>query len=185
LLWVFRNDTCAETALDAAPTVALCASSEDRAAASGSRVAPSRVRHTRGGPAGARGVRLADQHIVRGADQPHHPAACGRGRSSCHPLCKGIDGLRQQLSLFQTYHNFCLPHASLRQPLPQPLPTEGTGSAKHWRPCTPAMAAGLTAHVWSLREASSCKFFGDDLQLRGNLLGEPQLFPLLVEFHHF
>jgi hypothetical protein len=40
----------------------------------------------------------------------------------------------------------------LRQPLPQPLPTHGTGSAKQWRPCTPAMAAGLTDHVWSLRE---------------------------------
>jgi hypothetical protein len=25
-------------------------------------------------------------------------------------------------------------------------------SAKLWRPCTPAMAAGLTDHVWSLRE---------------------------------
>lgn len=31
----------------------------------------------------------------------------------------------------------------------------------------------------------SCKFFGDNLHLRGGLLGEPQLFPLLVEFHHF
>jgi hypothetical protein len=36
-----------------------------------------------------------------------------------------------------------------------------------------------------LQEKASCKFFGDDLQLRGNLLGEPQLCPLLVEFHHF
>ena len=30
---------------------------------------------------------------------------------------------------------------------------------------------------------TSCKFFGDDLHLRGGLLGEPQLFPLLVEFN--
>ncbi len=50
------------------------------------------------------------------------------------------------------YYNFCLPHASLRVPLPQPPPTNGTGSAKQWRPCTPAMAAGLTDHVWTLRE---------------------------------
>jgi hypothetical protein len=48
--------------------------------------------------------------------------------------------------------DFCLPHAALRQPLPQPLPTHGTGSAKPWRPCTPAMAAGLTDRVWTLRE---------------------------------
>jgi hypothetical protein len=32
---------------------------------------------------------------------------------------------------------------------------------------------------------SSCKFFGDYVHLRDGLLGEPQLFPLLVEFHHF
>jgi IS1 family transposase len=78
-----------------------------------------------------------------------HVAAIGRRVST---LCKGEDGLRQQLALFQTYHNFCLPHASLRQPLSQPLPTKGTGSAKQWRPCTPAMAAGLTDRVWTLRE---------------------------------
>ena len=78
-----------------------------------------------------------------------HVAAVGRRVST---LCKGEDGVRQQLALYQTYYNFCLPHASLRQPLPQPLPTNGTGSAKQWRPCTPAMAAALTDHVWTLRE---------------------------------
>jgi hypothetical protein len=45
--------------------------------------------------------------------------------------------------------DFCLPHASIRQPLSQPEPTKGSGSAKQWRPCTPAMAAGLTDHVWT------------------------------------
>jgi IS1 family transposase len=78
-----------------------------------------------------------------------HVAAVGRRVST---LCKGEDGVRQQLALYHAYYNFCLPHASLRQPLPQPLPTHGTGSATQWRPCTPAMAAGLTSHVWSLRE---------------------------------
>jgi hypothetical protein len=33
-----------------------------------------------------------------------------------------------------------------------PEPTNGTGSAKRWRPQTPAMAADLTDHVWTLRE---------------------------------
>jgi len=78
-----------------------------------------------------------------------HVAAVGRRVST---LCKGEDGLRQQLSLFQSYHNFCLPHVSLRQPLPQPEPTHSTGATKQWRPRTPAMAAGLTDHVWTLRE---------------------------------
>jgi hypothetical protein len=70
-----------------------------------------------------------------------HVAAVGRRVST---LCKGEDALRQQLALYHTYYNFCLPHTSLRQPLPQSLPTNGSGSATQWRPCTPAMAAGLT-----------------------------------------
>jgi len=78
-----------------------------------------------------------------------HVAAIGRRVST---LCKGENGLRQQLAVFHGYYNFCLPHASVRQPLPQPEPTNGTGSATQWRPCTPAMAAGLTDHVWTLRE---------------------------------
>jgi len=78
-----------------------------------------------------------------------HVAAVGRRVST---LCKGEDGVRQQLALYHTYYNFCLPHASVRQPLPQPLPTNGSGSAKWWRPQTPAMAASLTDHVWTLRE---------------------------------
>jgi IS1 family transposase len=67
-------------------------------------------------------------------------------------LCKGEAGLRQQLTLYQVYYNFCLPHASLRLPWPQPEPAHGRGSTKRWQPQTPAMAAGLTDHVWTLRE---------------------------------
>jgi IS1 family transposase len=78
-----------------------------------------------------------------------HVAAIGRRVST---LCKGEEGLHQQLALYHVYYNFCLPHASLRQALPQPLPTHGTGSAKRWQPRTPAMAAGLTDHGWTLRE---------------------------------
>ena len=66
--------------------------------------------------------------------------------------CKGEEGLRQQLALYHGYYNFCLPHASLRQRLPQSESTHGSGSAKRWRLQTPAMAAGLTDHVWTLRE---------------------------------
>jgi transposase-like protein len=78
-----------------------------------------------------------------------HGAAIGRRVAT---LCKGEEGLRQQLALYHVYYNFCLPHAGLRQPLPQPEPTKGNGAPKQWRSCTPAMAAGLTDHVWSLRE---------------------------------
>jgi IS1 family transposase len=78
-----------------------------------------------------------------------HVAAVGRRVMT---LCKHEDGVRQQLTLYHVYYNFCLPHASLRLPLPQSTPTHGHGSAKWWQPQTPAMAAGLTDHVWTLRE---------------------------------
>src|SRR5215813_7573706 len=78
-----------------------------------------------------------------------HGAAVGRRVMT---LCKGEEGLHQQLALYHVYYNFCLPHASLRLPLPQSEPTHGNGSAKRWQPQTPAMAAGLTDHVWALRE---------------------------------
>src|SRR4029453_16535129 len=55
------------------------------------------------------------------------------GRRSATP-CKREEGLRQQLALFQAYHNFVLPHASLRQALAEPVATNGCGSARVWRP---------------------------------------------------
>jgi IS1 family transposase len=82
-------------------------------------------------------------------DVRQHVAAIGR---RVNTVCKHEGGLRWQLALFHTYHNFCLPHASLRVPLAAPEPTNGAGSARKWRPCTPAMAAGLTDRVWTLRD---------------------------------
>jgi hypothetical protein len=49
-------------------------------------------------------------------------------------------------------NRFCLPHVNLRQPLLVPEPTNGRGSAKLWCLCIPAMAAGLTDCVGSLKE---------------------------------
>src|SRR5499433_1643973 len=46
-----------------------------------------------------------------------HVAAVGRRVST---LCKGEDGLREQLAVFHGYYNFCLPHASVRLSLPIP-----------------------------------------------------------------
>ena len=42
------------------------------------------------------------------------------------------------------------PDASLRLPLPDLMDVVESG--KRWQPRTPAMAAGLTDRVWSLRE---------------------------------
>ena len=38
-------------------------------------------------------------------------------------LWKGAEGLQQQRVLFQSYHHWVLPHASLRQPFLVPEPT--------------------------------------------------------------
>ena len=76
-------------------------------------------------------------------------AAIGR---RVNTLCQGEAGLRNQVKLFKIYYNLVLPHASLRQGLAEPMPTNGRGSVKRWRPCTPAMAAGFIDHVWSLTE---------------------------------
>jgi hypothetical protein len=76
-------------------------------------------------------------------------AAIGR---RVNTLCQGKDGLQHQLAVYHVYYNFVLPHSSLRQPLLVPEPTNGTGSAKRWQPYTPAMAARLTDHVWTLKE---------------------------------
>ena len=43
-------------------------------------------------------------------------AAIGR---RVNTVCKHEAGLRQQVALFQVYHNFVLPHASLRVSLPE------------------------------------------------------------------
>jgi IS1 family transposase len=99
---------------------------------------------------GACGWTISTAFIERlNLDIRQRVAAVGR---RVNTLCRGEASLLDQMVLFQAYHNFVLPHASLRQPLRVPGATLGTDSAKRWRPCTPAMAAGLTDHVWSLKE---------------------------------
>jgi IS1 family transposase len=69
---------------------------------------------------------------------------------------KDPDYLEDQLTLAFAYYHFVVPHRSLRQRLPQTLPTKGRkGSHKKWKPVTPAMAAGLTDHVWTMDELLS------------------------------
>lgn len=69
---------------------------------------------------------------------------------------KDRDYLEHQLTLAFAYYHFVAPHRGLRQRLPHALPTKGRkGSYKKWKPVTPAMAAGLTDHVWTLDELLS------------------------------
>ncbi len=69
---------------------------------------------------------------------------------------KDPDYLEHQLTLAFAYYHFVVPHRGLRQRLPRALPTKGRkGSYKKWKPVTPAMAAGLTDHVWTMDELLS------------------------------
>jgi len=53
--------------------------------------------------------------------------------------------LEALLYLVGCLYNFCTPHASLRLPA-------GSESGRQWQARTPAMAAGLTDHCWSVSE---------------------------------
>jgi IS1 family transposase/transposase-like protein len=73
-------------------------------------------------------------------------------------LCfsKKREYLEYHLHLALAYYHFVQYHSSLRVPLPHPIPTRGNGSPKKWEQRTPAMAASLTHHAWSLEELLMC-----------------------------
>jgi IS1 family transposase/transposase-like protein len=69
---------------------------------------------------------------------------------------KDHDYLEYQLMVAFAYYHFVIPHRSLRQRLPEPMPTKGANATpKKWKQMTPAMAAGLTNHVWTMDELLS------------------------------
>jgi IS1 family transposase len=95
-----------------------------------------------------RGWKINTSFVERlNLDFRQHVAAIGR---RVNTVCKHEAGLCQQLAVFHVYHNFVLPHASLRLPLPEPMDSMEAG--QRWQQRTPAMAAGVTDHLWSLRE---------------------------------
>ncbi len=59
-------------------------------------------------------------------------------------LARQVATVSAGMSLVGAVYNFCTFHESLRQP-------GGAGEAK-WVPRTPAMAAGITDHRWSVKE---------------------------------
>jgi IS1 family transposase/transposase-like protein len=88
--------------------------------------------------------------------------------------------LEKQWWLSLAYTHFVLPHDSLRQELPMYEPTRGSGSPRRWRPRTPAMAAGLTDHVWTTDELLSYRVPGLFVDQLDRL---EHLFPKLEPIH--
>jgi len=60
--------------------------------------------------------------------------------------------LLAHLEWWRAYYHFCRPHLSLRLKAEVPLARRGKQTPRHFQPRTPAMAAGLTDHVWSVQE---------------------------------
>jgi IS1 family transposase len=72
-------------------------------------------------------------------------------------FCKDRERMRQRVVLCQGFDNMARPHLSWRQPLPPHERTCRGAIQPRWRERTPAMAAGLTDHVWTLRELLTAK----------------------------
>ena len=71
-------------------------------------------------------------------------------------FCKIRSHLEQQVCFFQAFYNMARPHTSLREALPKG-PNRAELFERRWRQRTPAMAAGLTDHVWTFRELLTVK----------------------------
>jgi hypothetical protein len=67
-------------------------------------------------------------------------------------LVRSPQTLLAAMFLVGTVYNFCTFHQSLRLPL-----LIGAAGHRHWVPRTPALAAGLTDHRWSVEELLSFK----------------------------
>ena len=64
-------------------------------------------------------------------------------------FAKDENELKAHLALQVAYYHFVRPHLSLREKVAQ---NDDNGASRRWLKRTPAMAAKITEHVWSLRE---------------------------------
>jgi hypothetical protein len=69
-------------------------------------------------------------------------------------FAKDENELRAHLAFLVAYYHFVRPHLTLREKVPN---EEQEYSPRRWRERTPAMAADLTDHIWSLRELLTYK----------------------------
>lgn len=66
---------------------------------------------------------------------------------------KAMEALRYHTALDDLVYNFSRNHGSLRVRLRRPQPTRGRkGTPRKWTQRTPAIAAGITTHRWSMGE---------------------------------
>ncbi len=109
-------------------------------------------------------------------------------RQSNRRLTRRTNGFSKDLTWFEkqwwvslAYYHLVLPHKRLQEPLSAPERTRGCGSPRKWRPVTPAMAAGMTDHVWTTNELLSYRVSAAFLD---QLREMEHLFPSWDELHH-
>jgi hypothetical protein len=95
--------------------------------------------------------------LVERVHLPLRQALAPWGRKSSR-FWKDRERLRQRVVFFQAFSKVARPPRSLRRPLPRQERARHGAIRPRWRPCTPAMAAGLTDHVWTFRELLTVKF---------------------------
>jgi transposase-like protein len=104
---------------------------------------PARVETLRRRSPGDGVITTADLERLNATFRERLASLTRRGRA----LARRMQTLQHGMYLIGTVYNFCTYHESLR------LATPGTG--RQWVPRTPAMAAGITDHGWSVHELLS------------------------------
>jgi len=85
-----------------------------------------------------------------------------------YSFCKAREQMRRRVLFFQAFDNMARPPQSLRTQLPMRERRRMGAIRPRWRERTPAMAAGLTDHLWTFRELLTAKFEPLDSQsIRG------------------
>jgi hypothetical protein len=102
------------------------------------------------------GLTLRTAWVERGTLTWRQAVAPGGRQTSS--FCKDRERLRPRVVVLQAFSNVARPPRSLRRQWPRHERTRHGAICPRWRECPPAMAAGLTDHVWTLRELLTAQF---------------------------
>ena len=73
-------------------------------------------------------------------------------------VCQDRERMRQRVVCFQAFSHVVRPHMSVQRPLPMRERHRHGAIRPRWRERTPALAAGVTDHVWTFRELLTATF---------------------------
>lgn len=97
-----------------------------------------------------------DLDVWCGTKQPHHSPTLAPDRTPRECVLPKTELSRIPTDVVVRYYHFVIPRRGLRQRFGLPVPSNGLkGSPKKWQERTPAMAAGLTDHIWTMDELLS------------------------------